>query len=65
MDVDRDGYLTLMDDASDTRSDLKLPEGDLGPEIRTKFESDESIKITVLKAMGEEAVIGYKLDTKG
>lgn len=64
MDIDDEGYVTLMDDSQTTRSDLKLPEGDLAQEIKGKFESDESVKITVLKAMEEEAIIGYKIDTK-
>lgn len=49
-----------MDDSSDTRSDIKLPEGDLGQEIRTKFEQGDQLKITVLQALGEEAIITYK-----
>ena len=55
-----DGYLTLMDDSGDQREDLKLPEGDLGKEIQSKFENDEQLLLTVLKAMGEEAVIAQK-----
>ena len=49
-----------MDDSGDTREDLKLPEGDLGKEIQTKFDNDESFLVTVLKAMDEEAVIATK-----
>ena len=55
-----DGYLALMDDNGDTREDLKLPEGDLGKEIQTKFDNDEAFLVTVLKAMDEEAVIATK-----
>ena len=55
-----DDYLSLMDDNGDTREDLKLPEGDLGKEISTKFDNDETFLVTVLKAMDEEAVIATK-----
>ena len=55
-----DDYLSLMDDNGDTREDLKLPEGDLGKEISTKFDNDENFLVTVLKAMDEEAVIATK-----
>ena len=55
-----DGFLDLMDDSGDTREDLKLPEGDLGKEISTKFDNDENFLVTVLKAMEEEAVIATK-----
>ena len=53
-----------MDDNGEIRDDLKLPEGDLGKEIQTKFENDEQHLLTVLKAMGEEAVIATKAMTK-
>ena len=52
----------MMDDSSDTRSDIKLPEGDLGTEIRAKFESGDAIKVTVLQALGEEAIMSYKME---
>lgn len=55
-----DGYLCLMDDGGDMREDLKIPEGDLGKEIQAKFDNDESLLLTVLKAMDEEAVIAQK-----
>ena len=32
LDID-DGFLSLMDDAGNTRDDLKVPEGELGEEI--------------------------------
>jgi len=51
-----------MDDSSDTRSDIKLPEGELGQEIRSKFEGGEGIKVTVLVALGEEAIMSYKIE---
>jgi hypothetical protein len=39
-----------------------LPEGDLGAEIRAKLENEETVKVTVLKAMGEEAILSYKIE---
>ncbi|KAJ7393285.1 Eukaryotic translation initiation factor 5A-1 [Desmophyllum pertusum] len=62
--IDDDGYLTLMADAGETREDLKIPEGDLGKEIRAKYDQDEQQMLTVLKAMDEETVIGTKALTK-
>ncbi|XP_020630555.1 eukaryotic translation initiation factor 5A-1-like isoform X2 [Orbicella faveolata] len=59
-----EGYLSLMNDDNETRDDLKLPEGDLGKEIQVKFDNDEQLMLTVLKAMGEEAVVGTKPLTK-
>ena len=62
IDIDNDGYVSLMDDSSDTRSDIKLPEGELGQEIKSKFESGEGLKLTVLQALGEEAIITCKIE---
>lgn len=55
-----DGYLSLMDDSGDTREDLKVPEGALGKEISDRFDNDESLQITVLKAMSDECAIAVK-----
>ena len=53
-----------MDDSSNTREDIKLPSGELGDEIRTKFENGDAVKVTVLQALGEEAIITCKLENE-
>jgi len=63
LDVSDDGYLSLMDDAGNTRDDLKVPEGELGDEIRTSIDDGKDILCTVLSACGEEAVIATKVNT--
>merc|ERR1739844_255402 len=63
LDVSDDGYLSLMDDGGNTRDDLELPEGDLGPEIRTAYDDGKDIMCTVLSACGEECVIATKVNT--
>ncbi|XP_064610474.1 eukaryotic translation initiation factor 5A-1-like [Liolophura sinensis] len=60
-----DGYMSLMDDNGETREDLKLPEDDLGKEIKEKYENDEQILITVVESMGLEAAVATKAMTKG
>ncbi|CAM4924322.1 unnamed protein product [Rotaria socialis] len=62
MDIDNEGYVSLLDDSSECRSDIKLPEGELGTEIRSKFENGEALKITVLQALGEEAIVTCKAE---
>ena len=52
------------DDKNETREDIKLPEGDLGAEIQKKFDDEENLKLTVLKAMGEEAILSYKVEAQ-
>ncbi|KAM8880740.1 eukaryotic translation initiation factor 5A-1 isoform X3 [Synchiropus splendidus] len=59
-----DGYLSLLQDSGEVRDDLKIPEGDLGKEIETKFDNGDEILITVLNAMDEEAAIGIKSSSK-
>jgi translation initiation factor 5A len=62
IDIDNDGYVSLLDDSSETRSDIKLPEGELGQEIKSKFENGDGVKVTVLQALGEEAIITCKTE---
>lgn len=50
-----------MNDSNGVREDLKLPENDVGKEIRSKHENGEIVSVTVLSAMGEEMVIGSKV----
>lgn len=58
--IDDDGFMSLMDDSGDTREDLKLPNNDLGKDIRKKFDNEEIFTVTVLKAVGQETAIGTK-----
>eukprot|EP00042_Codosiga_hollandica_P022702 m.85919 g.85919 ORF g.85919 m.85919 type:complete len:161 (+) comp50894_c0_seq1:797-1279(+) len=62
--IEDDGFLDLMDDEGNTRSDLKLPEGDLGDQIKAAFDNGDSILVTALAALGEEAIIAFKPNTK-
>lgn len=55
-----DGFLTLMDDNGEQRSDLKIPEGSLGKDLTKKFENGEDLIVTVLSAVNEEQVVGIK-----
>lgn len=60
-DIDDEGYMTLMDDNCGQRSDLKVPTGVLGEEILNKFNEEDQIAVTVLKAMGQEVAVGVKV----
>lgn len=55
-----ESYVHLMDDDGTIKEDLKLPENDLGKEIRTKYDADEEVTLTVVKAMGMEKITGIK-----
>jgi translation initiation factor 5A len=63
MDVSDDNFCSLLDDEkNETRDDIKLPAGELGDQIKAKFDAEESIRVTVLKSMGEEAIMAFKID---
>ncbi|KAK0424504.1 hypothetical protein QR680_008699 [Steinernema hermaphroditum] len=59
---DDDGFISLMDlETCDTKDDLRLPEGDLGNQIKDAFEKEENgILVQVVSACGEEAIMGHK-----
>ena len=50
------------EDTNEKRDDIKLPPGELGEQIKAKFEADESVRVTVLKAMGEVGKLFAKGD---
>lgn len=62
MSIEDDGFLSLFDnDTLATKEDLKLPEGELGAQIREASDKDDSgILCTVITAMGEEAILSMK-----
>uniref|UniRef100_A0A8C7MK63 Eukaryotic translation initiation factor 5A n=1 Tax=Oncorhynchus kisutch TaxID=8019 RepID=A0A8C7MK63_ONCKI len=41
-----DGYLSLLQDSGEVREDLKMPEGDMGKEIETKYDAGEEILVS-------------------
>jgi hypothetical protein len=51
-----DGYLNLMTTEGVGKDDVKLPEGDLGKQIEADFEAGKDLIVTIVSAMGEEAV---------
>lgn len=53
-DISDDGYLCLMADNGDLREDLKIPEGDVGQQLRAEYDAGKDILCTVLKSCGEE-----------
>lgn len=42
----------------------KYPSFNKGKELKGAFESEETVKVILLKAMGEEHILGFKVDTK-
>ncbi|KAK9693098.1 translation initiation factor eIF5A [Basidiobolus ranarum] len=42
------------------KDDVKLPDGDLGDKIEEDFNEGKELLVTVISAMGEEAVVSFK-----
>ena len=54
----------LNEETKKKRDDIKLPAGVLGEQIMAKFKADESVLVTVLNAMAQEAIIAFKIKKK-
>jgi len=63
MDISDDGFLTLMADGGDLREDLKVPDGEIGQQLKADYDAGREILCTVLKSCGEEVVIAVKNNT--
>mmetsp|Transcript_20971 Transcript_20971/g.35668 ORF Transcript_20971/g.35668 Transcript_20971/m.35668 type:complete len:152 (+) Transcript_20971:72-527(+) len=61
IDISDEGYMSLMTDNGDMKEDLKLPEGEIGEQIKEGFENDEELLVTVLEALGHEQAMSFKI----
>ncbi|CAO4364456.1 Protein CBR-IFF-2 [Caenorhabditis briggsae] len=61
-----DGFFSLMDpETCDQKDDLRVPDNEIGQQIRDALEKDEgSVLVQVVSAIGEEAALGWKVSTK-
>jgi len=60
MDIQEDGYVSLMDDSSNIRDYLSLPEDNIGREIEQAFNDGKELVVTIISAIGKEKIISYK-----
>ncbi len=62
VDVSSDGDLSLLTEVGTLKEDVTVDvDSEIGAALLKEFESDvASISVTLLKAMGEEAVVAYK-----
>jgi len=54
--------MSCLTDNGDTRSDLNVPEGELGDAIRAAYAAETPINVTVLTALGKELVVSWSED---
>lgn len=60
MDIQEDGYVSLMDESSNIRDDISLPDDNIGKEIELAFNNGKELIVTVISAIGKEKIISYK-----
>jgi len=66
LDVNEEGFVSLMAENGDTREDLTLPKGTedaekLAEQIKAEFANGSEMVVSVLKAMGEEMINSVKI----
>ena len=45
IDISGDGFLSMMNDNGDLREDLKLPDGELGAQMKVDFENGRELLV--------------------
>ena len=63
-DINKEGYVAIMDEEGNVREDLRLPEGELGETIKEKFEEGSELDVVVLSAMGHDQIMDFKVTSK-
>ncbi|KAH7100079.1 eukaryotic translation initiation factor 5A-2 [Auriculariales sp. MPI-PUGE-AT-0066] len=59
MDID-DDFLNLLNADGTPKDDVKVPEGEIGAQIKKEFAEGKELTITVVAAMGEEQAIAVR-----
>lgn len=60
IDIDEDGFLSLMTADGGTKEDVKLPEGELGEKLQEDFDEGKDLLVSIVSAMGEEHCLAFK-----
>merc|ERR1711973_129425 len=60
IDMDDEGFVTLMDDNGETRDDLQATDPEVAKQIREKVDAGEDALVCVLKAIGKEMIMSMK-----
>lgn len=58
-DID-DEYLVLMNDNGDLREDLKIPEGDLGTQLRSEYDGGKELLVSLPSASSSSSSSSLK-----
>jgi len=60
-----DGFMYLMTSDGTEKNDVKLPDNDVGKQIKAYEEAGTEAVVTIISAMGEEACVSVKEAPKG
>eukprot|EP01028_Stygiella_incarcerata_P009651 TRINITY_DN462_c0_g1_i1.p2 TRINITY_DN462_c0_g1~~TRINITY_DN462_c0_g1_i1.p2 ORF type:complete len:152 (-),score=36.11 TRINITY_DN462_c0_g1_i1:371-826(-) len=60
VDISEDGFCSVLLETGDMKEDLRLPAGELGEKIRADFDDGKEVIVSVMSAMGEEAIFQHK-----
>lgn len=63
IDISDDGFCSLLNDDGSTKDDLVVPEGELGASLRAAFDEGKDLIVSIVAAMGKEAVVSFKENT--
>lgn len=60
-DISDDGYLCLMADNGELREDLKIPDGELGTQLRADHEAGKELLVSIVLLQKRLIKINYKI----
>lgn len=61
INIDEEGFMSLLTDSSQLREDIRVPDSDLGTEIQEAFEAGNELNVSTIEAMGREEPCGWSL----
>ncbi|XP_046326700.1 eukaryotic translation initiation factor 5A-1-like [Haliotis rufescens] len=64
VDILTGGCMSVVDNQGNVRDDLKLPDGDLGKDIKMSFDEGEFPFVTVVDALGEDVVVSVRQEAE-
>merc|ERR1712137_772729 len=61
LDIQSDGYVSLMEDDGSVKENIKLlDEYDFTSTVKTLFANGKDLLLTIISAMGEEKIVAYR-----
>ncbi len=61
INIDDEGFMSMLTDNSQVREDIRLPDGELGQQIQESFDEGNDLMIATIKAMGKEQPTGFSV----